>query len=190
MSRTYKDQPDWVKANRTGKREINHYGCEHDSLERTKTRKLNPPKRSEAQWHQRRVIEKKKHTWADGSSFTYSIDRGLKWVYDVIGEDEVVYITEPLEHECDLKFDREHGTWRARLRGHYCTYSLDYDQFHYRWYNVMPKEARREYYHSERTEVRDTLKRAKDEYNYCGETYEEPYSRSNAKGLYGGGWYW
>lgn len=186
MSRTYKDQPDWVRANKTGKKKVFHYGCEYDPIDRYVYKKVYETPDNEHQWYQR---EYTKSYW-DGRGYVQK-KNGLVWVYDTPEDDTDFYwVFEKVELKCGLKFDRFHGTYPNYY--HKCSYRLDYDDVGYiqHYYNSTPKHARKDYYSSERHETRATLKNAKDEYNLHGETDYEPYSRQKASGLYKGGWYW
>lgn len=184
MSRTYKDQPDWVRANKTGKKKVFHYGCEYDPIDRYVYKKVYETPDNEHQWYQREYNK----AYSVGSE--HSQKNGLVWVYGILEDDTDFYwVSEKVERKCDLEFDRDHGTSKYYLK---CHYRLDYDAAGYmhHYYNRSPKHARKEYYSLERHETRATLKNAKDEYNLHGETDYEPYSRQKASGLYKGGWYW
>lgn len=186
MSRTYKDQPIWVRANKTGKKKVFHYGCEYDPIDRYVYKKVYKAPDNEYRWYQQ---EYARGYWV--GSVYFRKNNGLVWVYGIPENDiDFYWVSEKVERECDLEFDREHGT--SPKYCHRCHYLLDYDAAGYmqNYYNRSPKHVRKDYYSSERHETRATLKNAKDEYNLHGETDYEPYSRKRASGLYKGGWYW
>lgn len=186
MSRTYKDQPHWVRANKTGKRKVFHYGCEYDPIDRYVYKKVYETPDNEYRWYQR---EYARGYWV--GSMYFRKNNGLVWVYGIPENDiDFYWVFEKVERKCDLEFDRDHGTSPRYYRR--CHYRLDYDaaDYMYHYYSRSPKHARKDYYSSERRETRDTLKNAKDEYNLHGETDYQPYSRKRASGLYKGGWYW
>ena len=185
MSRTYKDQPTWVRANKTGKKKVYHYGCEYDPIDRYEYKKAPKTPVNEPQWYQREYNKVYSVGWESSQK------NGLVWVYGIPEDDTDFYwVSEKVERECDLEFDRDHGT--SPMYYHKCHYRLDYeaDGFMQNYYSRTPKHARKNYYSSERHDTRATLKNAKDEYNLHGETDYEPYSRQKASGLYKGGWYW
>ena len=186
MSRTYKDQPIWVRANRTGKRKVFHYGCEYDPIDRYVYKKVYETPDNEYRWYQKEFTR----NYLIGGVYLQK-NNGLVWVYGIPEDDiDSHWVSEKVDRKCDLEFDREHAAPPFTRRK--CYYFLDYGASEHirHYYNRSPKHARKDYYSSERHETRATLKNAKDEYNLHGETDYEPYSRKRASGLYKGGWYW
>lgn len=181
MSRTYKDQPDWVKARRTGHIEARHgYRCENNEYKRSYETYRKYTVTTEPHWH---LVDVYETMYLRTIGRTYRYKTGKKWVYTSTEEEHREYYTVYNDHPCDLDTGKNPDH-------HYCGYYYDPPEGTQWWHNETDKSACRAYYSSERHEARSTLKKAKDEYNFHGETDEEPYSRRNASGLYGGGYYW
>lgn len=181
MSRTYKDQPDWVKARRTGHIDANHgYRCENNEYKRSHRTYSKYTVVTEPHWHLVDVYEKRYHPQYD---WTVTIKLGKKWVYSSTEEEHREYYVVSNDQPCD--FDPSKNPDH-----HYCTYSYDPPGGVNWWYNEVGQAERKLYDRQERTYVRDKMKRAKDDYNVNGDTDIEPATRRNPSGLWGGGWYW
>lgn len=181
MSRTYKDQPDWVKAQRTGKIKARHgYRCENSDYKRSYVSYRKVKITTEPHWHLVDVYERRYHPQFD---WTSKIKLGKKWVYSSTEEEHREYYVVSNDQPCD--FDPN-----SNPDHHYCTYRYDPPEGVKWWYNEVGQAERKHYDRQERTYVRDKMKRAKDDYNVNGDTDIEPVTRRNPSELWGGGYYW
>lgn len=180
MSRTYKDQPDWVKAQKTGHKKIrHHYRCEDNpnTWQFTSTRKEKIV--TEPHWH---LVDVYKTDYLPSLRRSFRYKYGKKWVYTSTEEIVEVEYTVGKDKPCDL--DLEHNT------GKRCGFWYSPPEGTKWWYNKVGQYERKHYDRQERTYTRDKMKRAKDDYNVNGDTDIEPGTRRNPSGLYGGGYYW
>lgn len=177
MSRTYKDQPEWVKALRTGKiKDMHHPRCAENPETYSYWSYRNVEIVKEPHWHQEKI---------DHSEY-WGVDNGTKWVYSSTTERHREYYVVKADQPCDLEYNRRSGAYKG---GNRCRFYHDYDKSYYSyWYHPDRERRRSEFYKPERADVRNSLKRAADEYNIYGDTDEEP--APHKRNCTWGGGYW
>lgn len=175
MSRTYKDEPSWVRANRTGKSHIrHHYKCveSQSAYYFWTTRKVEVE--TDPHWHLERI---------DYNEF-WDTDNGLKWVYSSTTETHTEDVLIKPDQPCDL--DLEHNS------GKRCKFYYKPDKHHcmQSCCNPYKNAEQHHFYKPERRETRNYLKEAVKDYNTYGETDIEPVEMiANPHGPWVGG-YW
>lgn len=185
MSRTFKDQPHWVRAQKTGRiKNYHHRDCEEDLENHGSCMTVKCIDERPAEWYYKETIAREYNFLTHWYEYKYHYE----WVFEPRTVITYKSYFIPANKPCDMSPNKEStygGTNKCRFY-----YDYNVDSSYYRFFYHPSKEDRRDYYYKpERQHTRNSLNEAKKDYNTNGDTDIEPIKNRNPSGPWLNG-YW